>query len=83
MSLTVEATVSETISVNSVTFGVCKGTTCTWDSAQKLEPADTTAPFTVKWRAPKRGNYTFLAQATDDTDNVISSDPKTVKVIRR
>ena len=81
-SLIVEATVRDTISVNSVAFGVCKGTTCTWDSAQKLEPADTAAPFAVRWKAPKRGNYTFLAQATDNAGTVVLSAPKTVKVTR-
>lgn len=81
-SLTVEATVSETTSVNSVAFGVCKGTTCTWDLVQKLEPADSAAPFAVKWKAPKRGIYTFLAQATDNAGTVVLSAPKTVKVTR-
>jgi len=82
-SLTVEATVSDLSSVESVTFAVCKGTTCTWDSAQKLEIADAEAPFGVTWKAPKRGSYTFLAQATDGADNAIVSVPETVRVTRR
>jgi hypothetical protein len=82
-SLTVTATVSDINSVESVAFGVCKGRACTWELSGKLGPADTAAPFSVRWKAPRRGRYTFLAQATDETGNIIPSAPKTVKVTRR
>ena len=75
----IRATASDDVAVASVTFAFCSGTSCAWPSAKKIG-TDTTAPFGVKWQAPARGTFTFLAQATDEASNDAVSEAKIVKV---
>ncbi len=77
--VTLSATASDNASVSSVTFGVCSGSTCDWSAANALGGV-ATAPYTVSWKAPKRGTFTFLAQATDASGNAGLSSPATLRI---
>jgi hypothetical protein len=65
--------------VTSVAFGFCLGSTCDWSAAHSLGTVGA-APFTIGWKAPKKGTYTFLAQATDPSGNTGRSSPATLRV---
>lgn len=73
------ARVNNGAAVESVAFGVCQGTQCSWGAARKLGK-DASRPFTATWKAPKRGTYTFLARATDANGKVTISSTKKVEV---
>jgi hypothetical protein len=77
--VSIEANASDDASVAAVAFGVCSGTTCDWNGAQPLGQVSG-PPYTVAWHAPKRGTFTFLAQATDSSGNAALSAPATMQV---
>ena len=62
----------------SVEFRRCGGGACAWD--QGIPLAGSGPPFTARWKLPKRGTFTLLAQAIDDDGNVALSSPVTIRV---
>lgn len=73
------ATASDNVGVASVAFGVCLGSSCDWNSAQSLGEVGS-APYMVSWRTPKKGTFTFLAQAVDSSGNTGTSSPASLRV---
>lgn len=72
--VTVSATVDASTGVQSMRFGVCSGTSCSWDAARSLGEASA-APYSVQWKMPKSGTFSFLAQAAYADGSTAVSDP--------
>jgi hypothetical protein len=68
--------------VAAVEFRRCRGASCAWDDATMLG-SDSSAPFTIRWKLPKRGRFTILAQAVDQDGNTAISDPVSVQIKKK
>lgn len=75
--VTVSATVNAGTGVQSMRFGVCNGGSCSWDAARSLGETSA-APYSVQWKLPKSGTFSFLAQAAYVDGSTAVSDPLTI-----
>ena len=65
--------------VAQVEFRYCAGATCSFATGTAIGTPDTSAPYGVTWsNQPAPGQYTLLAQATDNVGNITDSTPVTV-----
>jgi hypothetical protein len=61
-----------------IEYRVCPGSACAWEEGQSLATVSD-PPYSARWKAPKKGAFTFLAQATHGDGTSVSA-PVTVSV---
>jgi len=76
--VTIAVGVSGSADVDWVEIRVCSGADCDWDSARPVA-VDESAPYSARWKTPKNGTVTFLAQIAYD-DDTAGADPVTVSI---
>ena len=82
-SVTLAASASDADSgIATVEFRVCSGSACAWDEGASLA-TETSAPYAVTWKAPKKGTYTFVVRALDAEGNATLSSPMTITVKKK
>ena len=75
--VTISATVNDAANVQSMQFGVCNGASCSWDAARSLGETST-SPYSVQWKSPKSGTFSFLAQVAYVDGSTAVSEPRTI-----
>jgi Concanavalin A-like lectin/glucanases superfamily/Domain of unknown function (DUF2341) len=72
---------TDNVSVASVAYRYCAGSSCTWAAGTDIGTATSGPPFTVTWSSqPANGTYTLIARATDPSGNSTDSATTTVSV---
>ncbi len=75
--VTITATVNDVANVQSMRFGVCNGASCSWDAARSLGEIND-SPYSVQWKSPKSGTFSFLAQVAYADGSTAVSEPRTI-----
>jgi len=74
---TISATVDASVDVQAMSFGVCNGASCSWDTARPLGEASV-SPYSVQWKMARSGTFSFLAQATYVDGTTAVSQPLSI-----
>jgi Concanavalin A-like lectin/glucanases superfamily/Domain of unknown function (DUF2341) len=78
---TISSSPTDNVSVASVDYRYCPGSSCTYSSGTEIDTASSGPPFSVTWSSqPSNGSYTLIARAFDGAGNHTDSSTTTVTV---